>query len=320
MDAAEPSAGPGDAAGVEGTAPAAPDGASGLARAEGVGAAGLAPATPVPLVPLATDARALDRRFTWAAPGLWAMLAIHGGALLALHPAARPTPALLALAAGLFVARAFCVSAGYHRYFSHRAYKTSRPVQLLLAFVGGMAVLRGPLWWAAHHRQHHARSDQEGDPHSPRRGLLWAHLTWFMARGNQPTRRELIKDFARYPELRFLDRHEWVPVLALIALCLAVGGFPGWVWGANVSTVLLCHSVFSINSISHRWGRRRYDVLDDSTNNFAVGLWAFGEGWHNNHHRWPARARLGERWWEVDLSWYGLWVLEKLGLVWDVRR
>ena len=275
----------------------------------------------------------LDRRLTLAAPGLWAMVAIHAGALLALHPAAAPTPWLLAFCGLTFAARVFCVTAGFHRYFAHRAFKTGRALQLVFALIGGMAVQRGALWWAAHHRAHHAFSDRPGDPHSPRDGVLWSHLGWFMARGNQPTRTELIKDLVIYPELVWLNRYEWAPIALFVLLCLgagaahgaltggdaAQGAFAAWVWGANVSSVLVCHGVFSINSVSHRLGSRRYAIDDDSTNNLLVALASFGEGWHNNHHRWPARARLGETFWEVDISWYGIVVLRALGLVRDVR-
>lgn len=274
-----------------------------------------------------------DRRFTPAAPGLWAMVMIHAGALLALLPAARPTPALLALCAATYALRMFAVTAGFHRYFAHRAFKTSRAVQFLFAFIGGMAVVRGALWWAAHHRAHHRHSDERGDPHSPIHGLWWSHMGWFMARGNQATRRELIPDLTRFPELVWLDRNELAPILVFVAVCFGVGaggaalagtpvlagGFAAWVWGANVSSVLLCHSIFSLNSVSHAIGSRRYDVGDRSTNQPLVALATFGEGWHNNHHRWPGRAYLGEGWREVDISWYGLRLLAALGLVSDLR-
>lgn len=259
-------------------------------------------------------------RFTWRAKGLWGMIIVHLTSLLAFLPAARPTAGILLFALATFAVRCFCISAGYHRYFSHHAFKTSRLVQFLLAFIGGMSVMRGALWWAAHHRAHHRFADRPGDPHSPGRSFLWAHLTWFMAQSMQATDEERIKEFKKYPELVWLDRHDWFPILFFVVFCYAVGGFPGWVWGANVSTLVLCHCVFSINSFSHRFGKRRYDLPDTSTNNFAVAIASFGEGWHNNHHQWPHRARLGETLGEIDISWYGIWVLEKLGIVWDVRR
>ena len=263
---------------------------------------------------------AREHTYTLAAPGLWAMLAVHLGSLLAFLPAARPSAGLLALALTSLALRTFCVSAGYHRYFSHRSFRTNRVVQFLFAFVGGMAVMRSALWWASHHVQHHRFSDRPGDPHSPREGFFWSHMGWFLAAENQETRWDHVKDFKRYPELVWLDRYEWVPILVMVALCWAIGGFAGWVWGANVSTLVLCHATFSLNSVTHRFGGRRYDTDDDSTNLLPVALLTFGEGWHNNHHRFPSRARLGEGALEVDISWWGLLLLERLGGVRDLRR
>ena len=261
----------------------------------------------------------LERKLTWTAPGLWAMVAVHGGALLAFMPAARPSSGVLALALATYVVRMFCITAGFHRYFSHHAFQTSRALQFALAFVGGMGVMRSALWWSAHHRQHHRYSDAPGDPHSPRDGFWWSHLFWFMARGNQATQKQLVKDWTKYPELVWLDEHEWVPVLVLVAVCFGLGGFSGWVWGANVSTLLLCHSTFALNSVTHTIGSRKYDVPDLSTNFLPVALLAFGEGWHNNHHRYPERAKLGEGP-QLDIAWLGIWLLERVRLVRGVKR
>ncbi|MFT7668946.1 MAG: stearoyl-CoA desaturase (delta-9 desaturase) [Planctomycetota bacterium] len=261
------------------------------------------------------------------------MVMIHAGALLALLPIAHPTLPLLLFCALTYAVRMFAITAGYHRYFAHHAFKTSRPIQFLFAFVGGMAVLRGALWWAAHHRAHHKFSDKVGDPHSPVHGLWWSHAGWFMARGNQETRGDLIPDLLKYPELVWLNKHEIVPIVIFVLGCLATGAawghyhgaealesaFAFWVWGANVSSVLVCQSMFSLNSASHALGTRRYDVDDESTNNFPIALATFGEGWHNNHHRWPNRAFLGEKLWEIDISWYGIKAMRAFGLVYDVR-
>jgi len=259
-------------------------------------------------------------RLTAKAGPLWAMLSVHLGALLAFLPAAAPTRGILLFALGTFAVRTFCVSAGFHRYFSHRAFRTTRLVQFLLAFIGGMAVMRSALWWASQHRRHHKRADQEGDPHAPWRGFLWSHCLWFATVDNQPVRMELMRDFSSYPELVWLDRHEWFPLAVFVVFCYAVGGFAGWVWGANVSSVVLCHATFALNSITHRFGRRRYSISDHSTNVLPIALLTFGEGWHNNHHRWPGKARLGEGAREPDISYWGIWLMEKLGLVWGVRR
>jgi stearoyl-CoA desaturase (delta-9 desaturase) len=263
----------------------------------------------------------LIQRVDWRSKGIWAMLILHLGSLPAFLPQARPTVGVLMLALGAFVVRNFCISAGFHRYFSHHSFRTSRFVQFLFAFIGGMAFMRGALWWASHHRKHHRFADREGDPHSPGAGFWWAHFKWFMVASNQPTDYDRVKEFTKYPELVWLDRHDWFPLLVFVVFCCAVGGFPGWVWGVNVSTLVLVHSTFSINSFSHWLGRRRYDDLPDtSTNNLPVAIMSFGEGWHNNHHKWPHRARLGETAGEIDVTWYGLWALEKLGVVRDLAR
>lgn len=241
--------------------------------------------------------------------------------------------AAVAAAVALYALRMFAVTAFYHRYFAHRAFKTSRALQLAFALVGASAVQRGPLWWAAHHRYHHAHSDRPADPHSPRQhGFLWSHMGWFLARASFRTRTELVRDFAAYPELRWLDRFD-AAVPALLALLLfAVGaalerfapglGTNGWqllVWGFCVSTVAVWHATFSVNSLAHTFGRRRFATRDDSRNNFGLALLTFGEGWHNNHHRYPAAARQGFRWWEIDLTYYALRGLACVGLVWELR-
>lgn len=236
----------------------------------------------------------------------------------------------VAVAVGLYLVRMFGITAGYHRYFSHRTYKASRPVQFLLAFLGNTAAQRGPLWWAAHHRHHHVTSDTPEDAHSPiQEGGFWnSHMLWWGRRSNTSTRMERVKDLAKYPELVFLDRFDWIAplVLALFTFGLGVAleawapglGTTGWqmlVWGFVISTVVLFHGVATINSLAHVFGSRRFKTGDDSRNNFWLALITLGEGWHNNHHHYPNSARQGFYWWEVDFSWYGLRALEKLGLV-----
>jgi len=226
----------------------------------------------------------------------------------------------LALLALTFWGRMFAITAGYHRYFSHRSYRTSRAFQLLLAIAGCSAVQKGPLWWAAGHRHHHQFSDEPNDMHSPRQGLWWAHQRWILSDRWVDTQMERIPDFARYPELVWLNRWHFVPPLALALLCLAVGGFSGVVWGFLVSTVLLWHATYTINSLAHLWGTRRYETGDDSRNNPLLALLTMGEGWHNNHHHYQASSRQGFFWWEVDVSYYILRGLAALGLVWDLRE
>ncbi|HEY6881180.1 MAG TPA: acyl-CoA desaturase [Polyangiales bacterium] len=226
-----------------------------------------------------------------------------------------------ALAVALYYVRMFFVTGVYHRYFSHRAYKTSRWFQFVIALLGGMSVQKGALWWAGHHRHHHKFSDKPEDLHSPRQdGTLWAHVGWIVAKDHNETRYDLIRDFAKYPELVWLNKYHLVPV-ALYALALNLTlGVQGWFWGFVVSTVLLWHGTFTINSLSHVYGNRRYETEDDSRNNWLLALLTMGEGWHNNHHHYQSTANQGFYWWEVDLSYYVLWTLSRVGLVWDLRK
>lgn len=269
------------------------------------------------------------RRIDW--PRVLPFVLLHAGCLGVFWAGTSPLAVGVALA--LFALRMFSVTAFYHRYFSHRAFRTSRAAQFVFAVLGASAVQRGPLWWASHHRHHHLHSDSASDSHSAREhGFLWSHLGWFLASENFPTRVNLVPDLARYPELRWLDRFD-VAVPALLAAALF--GLGAWletsapdlgtsgeqllVWGFCISTVVLSHSTFTINSLAHRLGARRYATRDDSRNNPWLALLTFGEGWHNNHHHFPGSARQGFYWWEVDLSYYGLRLLAALGLIWDLR-
>lgn len=243
---------------------------------------------------------------------------IHASCLLVLVTGA-PRGALL-LCAASYALRVFGITGGYHRYFAHKSYKTGRVFQFALAVLGCCATQKGPLWWCGTHRRHHAYTDAPGDPHSPRDGFYYAHQGWIFDPQWQGTPGELIRDFARYPELRWLNQWHIVPPLALAVACWWIGGFAGLVWGYSVSTVLLWHVTYSVNSISHLFGLRRYETDDTSRNNPLVALLAFGEGWHNNHHYYPASARNGFRWWEIDATYYALRVLAAVGLIWDLRE
>ena len=226
----------------------------------------------------------------------------------------------LGVAAALFALRMFAITGFYHRYFAHRAFRTSRAAQFAFALLGAAAAQRGPLWWASHHRHHHAHADGPQDRHSVRwHGFLWTHTLWFLAGDNVRTRLERVRDLARYPELRLLDRFDVAAPIALGAGLLAFGGVQMFVWGFCISTVALYHATFTINSLAHRYGTRRYATRDDSRNNFWLALLTFGEGWHNNHHFHPRAARMGFYWWEIDLTYYGLRLLAALGLVWDLK-
>lgn len=229
-------------------------------------------------------------------------------------------PAAL-LCVGLYVVRMFGLTAGYHRYLAHRTFKTGRAFQFILALLGTLAVQKGPLWWAAHHRQHHKYTDQPGDVHSPvQDGFWWSHIGWVVSTRYDRTDWNAIKDFAVYPELRWLNRWHVVPPVALAVLCFLLLGWQGLVWGFFISTVLLYHGTFAVNSFAHMFGSRRYATSDDSRNNFWIALITGGEGWHNNHHHYMSSVKQGFYWWEIDFSYYVLWTLSKFGIVWDMRR
>jgi stearoyl-CoA desaturase (Delta-9 desaturase) len=256
-------------------------------------------------------------RIDWLASSPF--IAIHLAAFATpwLAPA---TPGLIGLAATAYLVRMFAITAGYHRYFAHRAYRTSRVFQFILAFVGGTSAQKGALWWAAHHRDHHRYSDGPDDIHSPvQRGFWWSHVGWFLSTRHNATKAERIKDFARYPELRFLDRHHAVPPLLLALGLTLAGGWPALLWGFFVSTTVLWHGTFTINSLAHVVGRQRYQTGDESRNSFALALITLGEGWHNNHHFYPTTANQGWFWWELDLSWLTLRALGVMGVVRDLR-
>lgn len=245
-------------------------------------------------------------------------IAIHAGCLLV--PWVGVSAGAVGVAVALYALRMFAITAFYHRYFSHQAFRTGRVVQFAFALLGASAAQRGPLWWASHHRHHHVHADEPADSHSAlRHGFVWSHLGWFMARENFAVREDLVRSLARYPELRFLDRWDALVPLLLIAALWAAGGAQWVVWGFCVSTVALYHATFSINSLAHRWGSRRYATRDASRNNWWLALLTFGEGWHNNHHHYPAAARQGFFWWELDLTWWGLRALAALGLVRDLK-
>ena len=226
----------------------------------------------------------------------------------------------IAVAAALYLIRMFAVTAFYHRYFSHRAFRANRAWQFAFAVLANTSVQRGPLWWAAHHRNHHRHSDHEGDAHSPHQhGFLWSHVLWFTTARNFRTEYEQVPDLARYPELRFLDRFDWVVPVILATTLFLIGGAHLLVWGFFISTVALFHGTCLINSAAHLMGRRRYETGDESRNSLILAIVTLGEGWHNNHHFYPGAVRQGHRWWEIDPTWYVLLLMERLGIVSDLR-
>ncbi len=243
---------------------------------------------------------------------------IHAACLLAFYTGVSAVDVALCLAT--FYLRMFAITGGYHRYFAHKTFRTSRAFQFVLAFLGCCAVQKGPLWWAAGHRRHHRYSDQEGDMHSPRNGFWYAHQGWIFDGRWDATEFDRIPDFAAYPELVWLNRWHPVPPLMMAAACFAIGGLSGLVWGMAIATTLLWHSTYTINSLAHRWGSRRYETNDDSRNNWVLALLTLGEGWHNNHHQYMASTRQGFFWWEIDITYYVLRAMALCGLVWDLRE
>ena len=243
------------------------------------------------------------------------------------------SPVAVGVALALYLLRMFAITGFYHRYFSHRSFKTSRVAQFAFAVLAASAVQRGPIWWAAHHRHHHAHSDKAEDVHSPsQRGFLWSHMGWFLSRRHFAPDLGRVRDLLRFPELRWLDRFDILVPFVLAVGLLALGRWLGhtWpqlgtsggqmlVWGFFVSTVACYHGTYTINSLCHVWGRRRYATDDDSRNNWLLALITLGEGWHNNHHRYPMSVRQGFYWWEVDITYYLLRLLAAAGLIWDLK-
>lgn len=279
------------------------------------------------------DPRLLNSGRPQSEPDRWLpFIFLHLGCLLII-PCGVSAVALWTCAV-LYVLRMFAITGFYHRYFSHRTFKTSRAMQFIFAVIGCMSVQRGPLWWAAHHRKHHAASDTDEDIHSPvARSFLWSHIAWITSTKNMVTDYSRISDFARYPELRWLNRFDWfVPLMLFFSLY----GFGQWLhsyypqtqtdgmqmlaWGFFVSTTILFHATAAINSVAHLAGYRRYDTPDNSRNNPILAIFTLGEGWHNNHHRYSNCTRQGIAWWEVDITYYVLRLFELFGLVSDIKK
>lgn len=253
-----------------------------------------------------------------AYPSSAAFLLVHVGCLAAVWTGV--TWRAVALALMLYVLRIFAIGAGYHRYFAHRAFSTSRICQFALAFLAQTSAQRGILWWASKHRRHHRYSDTADDVHSPvQRGFLYAHVGWIFVPRNDATDYAAVRDLARYKELMWLDRHPYLPAALLASATWLIASWPGLAIGFCSSTVAVWHATFCVNSLAHVVGRQRYVTGDQSRNNWLLALLTMGEGWHNNHHAYQASARQGFRWWEYDPTFYALRVLSWLGLVWDLH-
>ncbi|MBP6515286.1 MAG: acyl-CoA desaturase [Steroidobacteraceae bacterium] len=243
------------------------------------------------------------------------------------------SPVAVVVAVALYFLRMLAITGFYHRYFSHRAFKTSRAGQFVFGLLGASAVQRGPVWWAAHHRHHHAHSDRPEDTHSPvQHGFIMSHMGWFLTRGGFNPDLSRVKDLLAYPELRWLDRYDIAVPFALALVLLGLGmlletvapslgttGGQMLVWGFFVSTIAVYHGTYTINSLSHVFGSKRYETRDESRNNPWLALLTLGEGWHNNHHYYPQAARQGFYWWEIDITYYFLRGLAALGIIWDLK-
>ncbi|GET35290.1 acyl-CoA desaturase [Microseira wollei] len=230
-------------------------------------------------------------------------------------------PLAIWMCVALFLIRKFGITGGYHRYFSHRSYETSRWFQFILGLLGASAAQRGPLWWASHHRHHHKYSDTDEDIHSAKKqGFYWSHVGWIVSFDYDDYEPKLVKDLTKYPELLWLERYNVIPTIILAVGCYLVHGWMGLVWGYFISTTILYHTTFAINSLCHVFGTQRYDTGESSKNSLWLALITLGEGWHNNHHRYQLSARQGFFWWEIDIAYYVLLLLSAFGIVWDLKQ
>ena len=263
------------------------------------------------------DVRRPDERLNWVTSIPFFL--VHLACLAAIFTGVHARD--LVLCGVLYFARMFFITGGYHRYFAHRSYRMGRVMQFLMALGGTTCAQKGPLWWAGNHRDHHRFADTAEDTHSPLRGFWWSHVGWILCdRYGVVDYKEKIADFNRYPELRFLDKWNIVPPFALAIGCYLLGGWAGLIVGFFWSTVILWHATFTVNSLAHVVGWRRYATADTSRNSLVIALYTGGEGWHNNHHYRPSSARQGFYWWEIDTSYYTLRALNLVGLVHDLKR
>ncbi len=250
-------------------------------------------------------------------PNTIAFIFVHLAPFAAIWAGVTTTAVVLAVV--LYVVRMFAITAGYHRYFSHRSFKTSRAMQFVFAVLAMSSTQKSVLWWAALHRHHHRHSDQEDDVHSPiHRGFFYSHVGWIFDKKHETTRLDEVPDLAKYPELRFLDRHQLLPAIGLAILCFAIDGWSGLLIGFFASTAVLYHGTFFINSLAHVYGNQRYVTGDTSRNNWWLANITLGEGWHNNHHAYQRSTRQGFRWYEFDPTYYVLKAMSWVGLVWDL--
>ncbi len=230
----------------------------------------------------------------------------------------------LAVAVALYwISVGFGISLGYHRLHTHRSFRVPQALEYLFALFGTLTLQGGPLFWVATHRIHHSRSDQPGDPHSPRDGAWWSHMGWILfGESKHADTRAMARyapDLAKHRFYVWLNNYHWLPVVVLGVALFAIGGLPMMLWGTCLRIVVGLHATWLVNSASHLWGSRRFATNDDSRNNWWVALMTFGEGWHNNHHAHPTSARHGLAWYEFDISWITLHVMKFLRLAKNIR-
>ncbi len=249
------------------------------------------------------------------------LIVLHVGAIAALFMFS--WKALLVSAILYWMTIGWGISLGYHRLHTHRSYQCPLVLEYFFALMGAMTLEGGPIFWVATHRIHHQKSDQNGDPHSPRDGAFWAHMGWILFgetnHNNTKMMSKYAPDLAKHRFYVVLNNWHWVPTIVLAAILLAVGGLPLMLWAVCVRIVLGLHATWLVNSATHMWGARRFATKDDSRNSWWVALLTFGEGWHNNHHAHPTSARHGLAWYEFDISWISLNMMKFLGLAKGIR-
>ncbi|HEY0701549.1 MAG TPA: acyl-CoA desaturase [Candidatus Acidoferrales bacterium] len=261
---------------------------------------------------------AMNQGINWFTTSI--MVMFHIGAIAALFYF---TWGALAVSVLLWwVSMSLGIGMGYHRLLVHRGYKTPKWVEYFLTVCATLTLEGGPIFWVATHRMHHKYADQEGDPHSPVDGTWWSHMGWIVMgeslHHDTTTLARFVPDLAKDKFHVWITKYNYVPVIALGLLLLAVGGLPWLLWGIFLRTVFGLHATWFVNSATHSWGTRRFETHDHSTNSWWVALLTCGEGWHNNHHAHPVSARHGMKWYEIDFNWYGIWALKKLGLAHSV--
>ena len=271
-------------------------------------------------IPSRDESNSIPVPIKWTDPNVIGFWAVHVVALVGAIFTPLTKTAIILLVVN-YVVRLWGITAGYHRYFSHRTFKTGRVFQFILAWCGAMAGQKGPIWWSSHHRVHHRYSDTIRDVHSPwyGGGFWWSHVGWILSGKWDHTDSELVKEWYDYPELVWLENNKFLPPMVLGLASFLIGGPSGLFWGFFVSTVLTYHGTFTINSFAHRFGRQRYRTTDTSRNSLFFSLLTLGEGWHNNHHYYQSSCAQGFYWWEIDISYYTLKIAEKLGIVWDIK-